>query len=100
VTHSSNHNDLSRFRGQQVLVVGGGQSGLDAARLLNGFDVKVELVAKQKAINWVGQNVWLHKLGLISWLLYSNFDVGPAGISRLVGSPTLSADCRAHGKTC
>ena len=26
VTHSSDHSDLSRFRGQQVLVVGGGQS--------------------------------------------------------------------------
>jgi hypothetical protein len=89
VTHSSNHSDLSRFRGQQVLVVGGGQSALDAARILSAYEVRVEVVAKQKEIYWVGQNAWLHRLGLISRCLYSNFDVGPAGISRLVGVPNL-----------
>jgi len=89
VSHSSDHSDLSRFRGQQVLVVGGGQSALDAARLIHSFGGRVELVAKQNEIRWVGQNRWLHKLGLISWCLYSNFDVGPAGISRLVGFPNF-----------
>jgi hypothetical protein len=72
-----------------VAVVGGGQSALDAARILTGFDAKAEVVAKQKEICWVGQNAWLHKLGLLSWCLYSNYDVGPAGISRLVGFPNL-----------
>jgi thioredoxin reductase len=89
VTHTSDHSDLSRFRGREVLVVGDGQSALDAARLLKSLDVKVEVVAKRKEIRWVGQHVWLHKLGFISWCLYSNFDVGPAGISRLVGFPNL-----------
>src|SRR5579862_640577 len=42
VTHSSDHCDLSRFRGKQVLVVGGGQSALDAARLLSGCDAQPE----------------------------------------------------------
>jgi thioredoxin reductase len=89
VSHSSDHCDLSRFRNQDVLVIGGGQSALDAARILAGFDARAEVVAKQKAIRWVGQNAWLHRLGLISWCLYSNYDVGPAGISRLVGFPNL-----------
>jgi len=89
VTHSSDHSDLSKFRGQQVLVVGGGQSALDAARLLYAHEAKVEVVAKQSEIRWVGQNQWLHRLGLFSWCLYSNYDVGPAGISRLVGFPNL-----------
>jgi thioredoxin reductase len=89
VTHSSDHHDLSRFRGQQVLVIGSGQSALDAARILNSFEAKVEVVGRQKVIRWVGQNAWLHRLGLFSWCLYSNFDVGPAGVSRLVGFPNV-----------
>lgn len=89
VTHSSDHNDLSTLRGRKVLVVGGGQSALDTARILSGIDVNVEIVAKQKIMHWVGQNVWLHRLGPISRCLYSNYDVGPAGLSRLVGYPNL-----------
>jgi len=89
VTHSSDHKDLSRFRGQQVVVVGSGQSALDAARILSSFEAKVEVVGRQKEIRWVGQNAWLHRLGPVSWCLYSNFDVGPAGISRLVGFPNI-----------
>jgi thioredoxin reductase len=89
VTHSSDHCDLTRFRGRQVLVVGSGQSALDLARLLKALDAQVEVVGRQNEIRWVGENAWLHKLGLISWCLYSNFDVGPAGLSRLVGFPNL-----------
>jgi hypothetical protein len=89
VTHSSDHKDLSGLREQQVLVVGGGQSALDAARILAGYGAQVEIVAKQKEINWVGQNRWLHHLGIISKCLYSNYDVGPAGLSKLVGFPNV-----------
>src|SRR5215475_8537656 len=89
VTHTSDHCDLSRFRGQSVLIIGSGQSALDAARLLYAMETKVEVVGRQKQIRWVGEHVWLHKLGFISWCLYSNFDVGPAGLSRLVGFPNI-----------
>ena len=89
VTHSSDHADLSRFGGREMLVVGGGQSGLDAARILYAYGAKVEIIAKQKEIRWVGGHEWLHHLGFLSWCLYSNFDVGPAGLSRLVGFPNI-----------
>jgi thioredoxin reductase len=89
VTHSSDHSDLSRFRGKKLAVVGSGQSALDAARILKSFEADVEVIGRQKLIRWVGQNAWLHRLGPISWCFYSNFDVGPAGISRLVGFPNL-----------
>src|SRR3569833_280013 len=89
VTHSSDHSDLSRFRGKKLAVVGSGQSALDAARILKSFVADVEVIGRQKLIRWVGQNAWLHRLGPISWCFYSNFDVGPAGISRLVGFPNL-----------
>ncbi len=89
VTHSSDHADLSRFSGRNVLVIGGGQSALDAARILHLHGAHAEVVAKQEEIRWVGENAWLHHLGLISRCLYSDLDVGPAGISRLVGFPNL-----------
>ena len=89
VTHSSDHSDLGRFRGQDILIIGGGQSALDAARILHADGAKVEVVARQRQIRWVGENAWLHHLGFISWCLYSKLDVGPAGISRLVGVPNL-----------
>jgi thioredoxin reductase len=89
VTHTSDHNDLSRFRGRQIAVIGSGQSALDAARILKSFEAEVEVIGRQKEIRWVGQNAWLHRLGPVSWCLYSNFDVGPAGISRLVGFPNF-----------
>lgn len=89
VTHTSDHADLSGFRGKDMLVVGGGQSALDAARILSSFEARVEVVAKQKEIRWVGEHAWLHHLGWISWCFYSNYDVGPAGLSRLVGFPNL-----------
>jgi hypothetical protein len=89
VSHSSDHTDLSVFHGQQVLIVGGGQSGLDAARILSACGAQPEVIAKQPTLYWVGQHKWLHRLGFVSWILYSQFDVGPAGVSRLVGFPNV-----------
>jgi hypothetical protein len=40
-------------------------------------------------LKWVGVHYRLHHLGPISWLLYSDRDVGPAGLSRLVSVPRL-----------
>jgi FAD-dependent urate hydroxylase len=89
VTHSSDHTDLSRFRGKHIVIVGGGQSGLDAARILQMHDASSEVLSKEQELHWVGGHAWLHHLGLFSKLLYSGHDVGPAGISRLVGWPHL-----------
>jgi FAD-dependent urate hydroxylase len=89
VTHTSDHKDLSRFRGKQIAIIGSGQSALDAARILKSFEAEPEVIGRQKEIRWVGQNAWLHRLGPLSWCFYSNYDVGPAGLSRLVGFPNL-----------
>lgn len=88
-SHTSEHNDLRKFTGKQMVVIGAGQSALESAALLKEAGAEVEVVARAKALNWVGLHPRLHHLGIISRLLYSNRDVGPAGISRLVAAPHL-----------
>lgn len=88
-SHSSEHNDLSKFNGQRVVVVGAGQSALESAALFKELGVEVEVIARQSTLNWVGLHPRLHHLGPVSRLFYSTRDVGPAGISRLVAAPHL-----------
>ncbi len=88
-SHTSQHNDLGKFKGQRVVVIGAGQSALESAALLKEAGVDVEVIARQTVLNWVGLHPRLHHLGPVSKLLYSTRDVGPAGISRLVAAPHL-----------
>ena len=53
-THSSAHTDLSVFRGQQVVVVGAGQSALESAALLHESGASVQLVTRKPTVNWNG----------------------------------------------
>ncbi len=88
-SHTSEHNDLRKFKGQQVVVIGAGQSALESAALLKEAGISVEVIGRAKTLNWVGLHAKLHHLGVISKMLYSRRDVGPAGISRLVAMPHL-----------
>ena len=86
-SHSSKQKDLRKFKGQRVVVVGAGQSALESAALFKEAGIEVEVIGRQKTLNWVGLHARLHHLGPLSKLLYSSRDVGPAGISRLVAMP-------------
>jgi NADPH-dependent 2,4-dienoyl-CoA reductase/sulfur reductase-like enzyme len=86
-SHTSEHNDLRKFKGQRVIVIGAGQSALESAALLKEAGIPVDVIARKPALNWVGLHPKLHHLGIISKALYSKRDVGPAGISRLVAMP-------------
>ena len=86
-SHTSEHNDLRKFKGQRVTVLGAGQSALESAALFKEAGIQAEVIARAKTLNWVGLHARLHHLGLISRMLYSTRDVGPAGISRLVAMP-------------
>jgi FAD-dependent urate hydroxylase len=88
-SHTSEHNDLRKFRGKRVVVVGAGQSALESAALLQEAGIPVEVIARRPLLNWVGLHPRLHHLGFLSRMLYSKRDVGPAGISRLVSMPHL-----------
>jgi len=88
-SHTSENNDLRKFNGQRVVVIGAGQSALESAALSKEAGIQVEVIARTRALNWVGLHPRLHHLGMISTMLYSTRDVGPAGISRLVAMPRL-----------
>lgn len=81
--------DVQSFSRKRVAVIGAGQSALESAALLSEAGADVELIARIPALRWIGQYPLLHRLGPISSALYSQHDVGPAGISRLVAAPNL-----------
>lgn len=81
--------DVRGFSGKCVAVIGAGQSALESAALLHEGGAKVEVIARIPALRWIGMHPSLHRLGPISSMLYSQHDVGPAGISRLVAAPNF-----------
>jgi len=89
VSHSSDKRDIQRFRGKRVLVVGAGQSALESAALIQEVGGQAEVIARTPQIHWLGWRAKLQRLGPIAKLLYSPYDVGPAGVSRIVAVPGL-----------
>ncbi|MGB6546603.1 MAG: NAD(P)-binding domain-containing protein [Candidatus Acidiferrales bacterium] len=87
VTHVSDQSDVRRFAGKRVAVVGAGQSALESAALIHEAGGDVEVIVRAPNVHWLGWRARLQKLGPIASLLYSPFDIGPAGVSRIVAIP-------------
>ncbi len=89
-THSSEHRDLGRFRGQRILVIGGGQSAFESAALLAENGAEVELVMRASEVRWLHGTVHFRSaLGPMRRLLYPPTDVGPPGLNQLIARPHL-----------
>jgi thioredoxin reductase len=88
-SHTGDHRDFSRFRGARVLVVGGGQSALESAALLQENGAHAEVAVRQDHLNWLHGGKYHRMLGRYSRLVYAPTDVGPMGLSRLVAVPKL-----------
>ncbi|WP_020116499.1 NAD(P)-binding domain-containing protein [Streptomyces canus] len=52
VSHSSHHHDLTRFRGRDVTVVGGGQAALETAALLAEQGTRVRVLVRADHLFW------------------------------------------------
>ena len=52
VSHSSEHHDLSRFKGRDVTVLGAGASALDLVASLHGAGATVRLTARRSSLEW------------------------------------------------
>jgi len=55
VSHSSDHGDLSRFRGRRVVVIGSGASATDIAALLCDYGAEARLVARAPRLAWLSE---------------------------------------------
>jgi cation diffusion facilitator CzcD-associated flavoprotein CzcO len=52
VSHSSEHRDFARFKGRDVVVIGGGQSAIEYAALLHEAGAAVQVVSR-RPIQWL-----------------------------------------------
>lgn len=89
VTHTSDCRDVRRFRGKRVAVIGAGQSALESAALIYEAGGHVEVITRTPRVHWLGWRARLQRLGLLAKLLYSPYDIGPMGVSRIVAVPDL-----------
>lgn len=89
VTHSSDQRDVRRLAGKRVVVIGAGQSALESAALIHEAGGHVEVITRTRAVHWLGWRTRIQRLGPLAKLLYSPYDVGPAGVSRIVAVPEL-----------
>jgi lysine/ornithine N-monooxygenase len=89
VSHTGHHDDLARFAGKRVVVVGGGQSAFESAVLMNERGAAVELIARGREIVWLRSWSPIHFMGRLGKIVYAPTDVGPLWYSRLVATPAL-----------
>ena len=88
-SHTGDHQDLGRFSGARVLVVGGGQSALESAALLHEHGAQAEVLVREDHLHWLHGGKYHRKLGRLAPLVYAPTDVGPMGLSRLVALPDV-----------
>lgn len=88
VTHTSEQRDYGKFRDKEVLVIGGGQSALEAAVFLYEAGARVELLVRDSVLHWVPRMRWTRGKA-IRWMFYGRGEVGSAGISLVIQRPKL-----------
>jgi cation diffusion facilitator CzcD-associated flavoprotein CzcO len=86
-THVSYGSNVRRFAGKRVAVIGAGQSALESAALIHEAGGDVEVIIRAQDIHWLGWRARMQKLGPLANVFYSRFDIGPAGVSRIVAVP-------------
>jgi hypothetical protein len=90
MSHTAHHRQLSRFSGQTVIVVGGGQSALESAALMTEQGAaRVEALVRTAGVVWLRGQAVIKRLGRLGPILYAPTDVGPLWYSRLVSQPEL-----------
>jgi hypothetical protein len=89
VTHTSEQRDFAGVRNKEVLIIGAGQSALEAAGFMRAAGAQVDVLIRNPDVRWLGKKrQWLHAKP-IRWMFYGKGDIGPAGVSLFVQHPNL-----------
>jgi cation diffusion facilitator CzcD-associated flavoprotein CzcO len=86
-SHTVEHSDLGKFRGQKLLIIGAGQSALESGALLHEKGASAEIVTRAAFLRFLHERQWMHEMKVVSRLLYAPTDVGPALLSHLIARP-------------
>jgi cation diffusion facilitator CzcD-associated flavoprotein CzcO len=90
VSHTSEHTELEKFRGQRIAVIGRGQSACESAALLAEAGAEVELISRGD-IHWLGAAApgAQRAMARLRQLLKSPSEVGPFPLRWLAEAPGL-----------
>ena len=66
-SHSQDYNDLSGFKGREVTVIGGGQSGLETAAILREDGASVHLLVRKPSLAWNAPPSVVHRSRYERW---------------------------------
>jgi FAD-dependent urate hydroxylase len=90
ISHTAHHRDLSRFAGQRVAVIGGGQSAFECAVLMHERGAaRVEVLVRRARVVWLRGHGVKKRIGRLGPIVYAPTDVGPLWYSRLVERPDV-----------
>jgi thioredoxin reductase len=92
VSHTFEHTDFSRFAGQRVIVIGGGQSALESAALLHESNADVQVLIRANRLRWLNElqadTARGYRRG-IHRIFFPPTGVGPPGLNWIVALPGL-----------
>ena len=89
VAHTSEVVNPASYAGRRTVIVGGGQSALESAALLQEAGAEVEVIVRRPRVIWLDQRAkWLKsEANPIRGLLYPPTDVGPPVLNQIVAHP-------------
>jgi cation diffusion facilitator CzcD-associated flavoprotein CzcO len=67
LTHTSEHQHFDQFRGKRVVVIGGGQSGLQTGALLHEAGADAQVIVRKQNVEWDEQIA--QEIGWLDYLL-------------------------------
>ena len=75
VSHSCEHNDFSRFKGKQIVVIGGGQSAIEFSALIHEAGAIVDVVSR-RPVPWLAPDRG-NECTVLEQIMAPNASIGP-----------------------